>query len=313
MQTEKFMFKLNDNSEVAVNRWLPENEENIKAVIVLSHGMQEHSLRYDRIGSICAEKGYVFNAHDVRGHGKTAQNAEKNGTGSFGILAEKNGFDTVTDDLAEIIEEAKKDFPGKKIILIGHSFGSFVAENYIENSDPKIDGCILLGSSGKNIIQPFGIFATAVAALFRGKKYRSRTIQNLAFSGYNKRFKNENDDISWLSASKANRDMYRNDSWCGGISSISFFNDLAKGLCKIYKTKNLLKISKELPLLAMCGSDDPVGNYGKSVNKVIELLKENGHKKADFKVYMGDRHELLNEDDSENIIQDIFDWIESIN
>ena len=80
-QTEKFLLKMNDASEIAVDRWIPESEEDIKAVIVFSHGMQEHSLRYDRIGSIFAENGFVFNAHDHRGHGKTAQNAEQNGTG----------------------------------------------------------------------------------------------------------------------------------------------------------------------------------------------------------------------------------------
>ena len=89
MQTEKFLLKMNDASEIAVNRWIPESEEDIKAVIVFSHGMQEHSLRYDRIGSIFAENGFVFNAHDHRGHGKTAQNAEQNGTGMFGKLADK--------------------------------------------------------------------------------------------------------------------------------------------------------------------------------------------------------------------------------
>ena len=98
---------MNDASEIAVNRWIPESEEDIKAVIVFSHGMQEHSLRYDRIGSIFAENGFVFNAHDHRGHGKTAQNAEQNGTGMFGKLADKNGFEIATEDLAEVIKEVK--------------------------------------------------------------------------------------------------------------------------------------------------------------------------------------------------------------
>ena len=103
MQMENFFQTMNDGTEIAVNRWKPDNDEDIKAVIQLSHGMLEHSLRYDRLGSILAEQGYVLNAHDHRGHGRTAQNAEQKGVGMFGKLANKDGFNKVVSDLDEVI------------------------------------------------------------------------------------------------------------------------------------------------------------------------------------------------------------------
>ena len=76
MLTEKFFQPMKDGTEIAVNRWIPDDKEHCRAVIVLSHGMLEHSLRYDRAGCLMAEAGFVFSAHDHRGHGKTAFTAE---------------------------------------------------------------------------------------------------------------------------------------------------------------------------------------------------------------------------------------------
>src|SRR5574344_594534 len=130
MKTEHFFQTMSDGTEIAVNRWIPDGE--IKGIVQLSHGMTEHSLRYDTFGKILAQEGFVFNAHDHRGHGKTAERAEEKGTGTFGYLADKNGFEKVVEDLHEVIEQAKKEYPGKRVMLIGHSFGSFVAQSFIE-------------------------------------------------------------------------------------------------------------------------------------------------------------------------------------
>ena len=310
MQIEKFMQKMNDGTEISVNRWIPEENENIKAVVVFSHGMQEHALRYDRIGSEFAAQGYLFSAHDHRGHGKTAYYAEANGTGMFGKLADKNGFEKVTSDLDEIISEVKKDYPGKKVVLFGHSFGSIIAQNYIEQHGDRISACILCGTTGPTGKALIGKIFTSIECALHGKSYKSEFCQNIAFGSYNKKFKAENDPLSWLSKSQANRMMYRNDSWCGGISTVSVFNDLSCGLLKIHRAGNIRKIPAELPVLAIYGSDDPVGGYGKSIEKLLEIYRKNGMKNVSSKIYDGDRHEILNEENSDEILSDIFNWIE---
>lgn len=310
MQIEKFMQKMSDGTEISVNRWIPEEKEIVKAVVVFSHGMQEHALRYDRIGSEFALHGFVFSAHDHRGHGKTAYCAENNKTGMFGKLADKDGFTKATNDIAEIIGEIKKDYPNKKVILMSHSFGSLLAQNYIEQHGSEIDGCILSGTSGPNSKAFWGSLLASTFCLFLGSSYKSNFLQNIAFSSYNNRFKDENDSISWLSKNQANRIMYKNDSWCGGVSTVSFFKDISNGLLKIHKTKNIQKIPQNLPIYAFCGSDDPVGNYGKSVEKLVNLYKKSGIKNVSLKIYKDDRHEVLNENDGDQAVQDIFNWIE---
>lgn len=310
MQTEKFFQKMSDGAEIAVNRWIPEDEENIKAVVVLSHGMQEHALRYDRIGCEFASKGYVFNAHDHRGHGKTAWNAESNGTGMFGNLCKKDGFSRVTEDLLEVISEVKKDYPGKKVILFGHSFGSFVSQNFIEKYGEQLAGVILCGTSGPKAIAPIGKIFMNIAVLIHGKYYKSKICQNIAFGGYNDRFKKEKDSLAWLSKSEANRMMYRNDSWCGGVSTTGFFKDLLEGLCRIHAPKNIKKVPSELPVFAIYGSDDPVGGYGTSIEKLLETYRKNGVQNVSSKSYEGMRHEILNEENGEEVLSDVFNWIE---
>jgi len=131
MQIQNFIQTMKDDSQIAVNRWIPDNTENIKAIVFLSHGMQEYALRYNEFGSFLAENGYLFNAHDHRGHGKTSKLAEENGTGLYGHLADKDGFEKVTSDLYEVFDKVRKDYPNKKIILFGHSFGSFVLNLYV--------------------------------------------------------------------------------------------------------------------------------------------------------------------------------------
>lgn len=312
MQTEKFFQTMKDGTEIAVNRWIPDNEEDIKAVIVLSHGMLEHALRYDRIGSDFADKGFVFSGHDHRGHGRTAFNAEQKGTGEFALLSKSDGFNLVVSDLEEIIGKVKADFPGKKVILLGHSFGSFVAQAFIERAGKKIDGCILSGTAGpRRSAVRGGLFVTALMMLFHKKNYKSIALQKMAFKGYNDRFGEIKTGLEWLSKSESNIEMYMNDSWCGGVATLGFFRDIFKGLNDIHKKNNMKKIPSSLPILFVTGEEDPVGDYGKTIRALASDYKNNGVKVVDTKFYEGYRHEILNEEISERVMDDIVSWIGS--
>jgi hypothetical protein len=49
-----------------------------------------------------------------------------------------------------------------------------------------------------------------------------------------------------------------------------------------------------------------------TIKKLIDIYKANGIKKIDFKEYPGDRHEILNENDKENVENDIIAWLGQI-
>lgn len=310
MMMKSFMIKMDDGYELSVNRWQPDTEEEIKGVLQLHHGLAEHSLRYDRFGSVLAENGWVLNAYDMRGHGRSAENAEKNGTGIFGKLADKKGFDRAVLDLKAVTENLKKDFPGKKTILMGHSFGSFVSQGFIEEFGSLIDACILCGTAGpRPALVGTGSFFAHLITFFTGKNAIVPLLDKLAFGSYNAKIENPRTEFDWLSANELNVDMYKMDNWCGFPLTASFFCSMLEGLNKIHKAKNIKKIPTELPVFFIWGSDDPVGSYGASIKDLIKIYQTNGMKKIDFKEYPGDRHEILNENDKETVEKDIIEWI----
>ena len=312
MNMKSFMLKMDDGYELSVNRWQPDTEEEIKGVIQLHHGLAEHSLRYDRFGSVLAENGWVLNAYDMRGHGRSAENAEKNGTGIFGKLADKKGFDRAVLDLKAVIENLKQDFPGKKTILMGHSFGSFVSQGFIEEFGSEIDACILCGTAGpRPVLVGFGSFFTHLITFFTGKNKIVPVLDKLAFGSYNARIPNPRTEFDWLSANELNVDMYKMDNWCGFPLTASFFCSMLEGLSKIHKSSNIKKIPVTLPVFFIWGSEDPVGSYGASIKDLIEIYRSNGMK-VEFKEYPGDRHELLNENDKETVEHDIIEWVNKL-
>lgn len=312
MKTLEFIRTMSDGFEVSVNQWIPDEDTEIKGVIQLCHGMMEHVLRYDRLGNFLAENGYVLQAHDQRGHGKTAQLSEEKGTGAFGKLAAKDGFNRVTEDLSENIIELKKQYPDKKLILLGHSFGSFVSQNYIETyGNKEIDMCILCGTSGPQPLASFGRFANALFRLFRGENAKSKLFYNIVFGGYNKRIPSGERKYGneWLSKNSLNVELYNMDLWCGKMPVLSFFKDLLNGLCQIHSSANIKKIPQELPVFFIYGTEDPVGNYGSYIQKLISVYRKNGMKNVEYKAYETLRHELFNEAEWETVASDVLEWI----
>ncbi|HAH62210.1 MAG TPA: alpha/beta hydrolase [Treponema sp.] len=303
---------MSDGTEVSVNRWIPDEGSKINGIVQLSHGMAEHAMRYDRLGSILADNGWIFSAHDHRGHGKTAQHAERNGSGMFGMLAEKGGFDRVVQDIDEVIAGAKTSFPGYKVVLLGHSFGSFAAQSYIETYGSHIDACVLCGTAGPNhMLVLAGTAAAHLTALFRGKKYCSPFLKHLAFGAYTKHIPDTVNGQEWLSRDKDNVQMYLEDKWCGFNPTVSFYCDMMYGLRKVHTAANMKKIPQNLPALIAYGSEDPVGGYGKTVKKLFDVYRRNGMTDVTLKEYPEDRHEIFNEIDKDTVTDDFLAWINS--
>lgn len=308
MTTKSFFQTMRDGTEIAVNRWIPDTEP--KAVIVISHGMAEHSLRYDRTATYFADAGFAVSAHDHRGHGKTALKQQEKGEPGFGYLSDKNGYQNVRDDLLEVIKKAKEDFPGKKVILLAHSFGSMIGQSFIENYSSEIDLCILSGSRGpQQALVKSGNVLASILYFFGQKKRPSKLMDKIAFGSYNSHIKNQRTSSDWLTKDQNIVDMYIADSWCGMVMTTEFYKEMLKLCIHIHSAKNMKKISPDLPVYLICGKEDPVGSYGKTVISLYNIYKKNGIKDLEIKLYENDRHELFNETDFETVIEDVCNWI----
>ena len=303
MKKETVFVKMDDGADIALHTWIPDGD--IKGVVQLSHGMAEFAMRYDRFGTILADNGYVLYAHDHRGHGETAKTQD-----DLGYLADKNGFQRVVLDLRAMIQKCHADFPGKKVFLFGHSFGSFVSQSFIEQFGNEIDGCMLCGSAGPRIpLTSSGACIAKIIKFFRGGHHRSTFINGMAFGSYTKRITDTKSPFAWISRDYAELSKYEGNPYCGFLCTVEFFADFFAGLTNIGKMKNINKIPRNLPVFIFAGSEDPVGEYGKSVSKLNDIYKKIGMQDLSFKLYPGARHELLNELNHEEVEKDLMDWI----
>jgi len=90
---------------------------------------------------------------------------------------------------------------------------------------------------------------------------------------------------------------------------VNGFQTLFELIRRLQKQENLEKVPQNLPILMVSGAEDPVGDYGKGVRKACDSLKKAGVKNITVKLYENDRHELLNEEDGEQAMEDIYQWI----
>ena len=290
---------MSDGNINCFHSWLPDGEP--EALVLLSHGMTEYAFRYAPFGEFLNGKGIALFAEDHRGHGKTAERAEKDGTGCFGYLADRNGFFRVVDDIMEEARLLRAQYPGKKLFLFGHSFGSFIAQCFIERYGDLVDGCILCGTAGPRSVVSFGrAVVTAITAL-SGRKRVSPLIGALTMGSYG-------DD--WLSRDHELLARYMADPWCTFKCKNGFYVDMLTGLCCIHRKKNLAAIPKGLPVFLIAGTGDPVGDYGKSVQTLYDCYRKLPLADVSIKLYDGAKHELLNEINRDEVMNDVLAWMQ---
>ena len=87
---------------------------------------------------------------------------------------------------------------------------------------------------------------------------------------------------------------------------------MLEGMKVIAEKDSADHLPKDLPVFFVAGQDDPVGAFGKGVCKVYEKYKTAGIRKVDLKLYPGDRHEILNETDREQVYEDLYRWLDEI-
>ena len=125
---------------------------------------------------------------------------------------------------------------------------------------------------------------------------------------YNKRFEEEGDYKSWLSSIPEEREKNKTDPLCNFRFSLSGMDDLLM-VNKLSNRKDWAKsLNKTKPVLLISGSEDPVGDYGKGVTEVNDMLESAGVQ-VNFKLYPGARHEILNDISMDEVNKDILDFI----
>lgn len=282
-----------NNYDIAAYLW--DNVKNPKAVVQIVHGMQEHASRYDHFANYLNKNGFIVFATDHRGHGKTV--------GDVKLLGHTNGdiFKEVVSDQIIITEKLKNRF-NLPVYIVGHSFGSFVTQRYIQSCNLTTKAVIVGSAYTKTLTNKMGLLVANLSALIKGNHAQAKLVEKLSFGSYAKKFKNGN----WLCSDEAQFELYKADPYCGTPFPYCFYKSMLKNITRNYR--NLDKISKNQKVLLISGEEDPVGGYGKLVKKLYNVYKKHGVD-VSLKLYAGGRHEILNETFREDVYKDIIDFL----
>ncbi|MBP3605600.1 MAG: alpha/beta fold hydrolase [Clostridia bacterium] len=279
----------------------------VRGVVQLAHGMTDYVARYEWLAGALTARGYVFAGHCHLGHGKSAGREE-----DLGYFAKKNGVTFLLKDMHRMNKLLRAAYPGKPQIVLGHSMGSFIARLFVAAHPHSMDACVILGTGGKNPLQPMGVALCSLLALFCGDRHRSRFVSGMAFGSYNKRFDPAEGATAWLTRDRERVKTYKTDPYCSVTFTLSAYRDLFRMLGACNSGRWYKEYPKNMPTLLMSGDMDPVGNYGKGVTEVYRRLLLAGCSNVSMQLYEGARHELFNEINREEFAEDLCRFLESV-
>jgi len=282
---------------------LPNEGHPPKANVQISHGMGEHAARYSRFAEFLTENGYAVYANDHRGHGRTAGDLCKAG------LLGPGGWNSVVKDLSNLSIIINRENPAP-LFLLGHSWGSFLVQDYIHRWGRTLQGVILSGTNGKESLLSVALLIATRSIEKDGPEAPAYKLYKSKIAKWNRQFRPNRTQSDWLSRDEHEVDEYIQDPWCGWTIPNEFFFELVKGLRHIWIEADDRDIPKDLPLFIFSGSEDPVGNSTKGVNALLKRYKKQGIMDLEYKFYNGGRHEMLNEINRDEVYRDVLNWLE---
>jgi alpha-beta hydrolase superfamily lysophospholipase len=275
-----------DQLRIAYYRW-PTGKPH--AVVQIAHGLGEHALRYTHVAAFLNDAGFHVYANDHRGHGRSAISPED--YGDFG----EPGWNAVVADAVALTGIIKGRETGLPVILLGHSMGSFVAQQYILDHSAAIAACILSGSAAPDLIAPL-----------------IEEVGSAGLEALNQAFEPARTPFDWLSRDPAAVDAYVADSRCGFN-----LNDRSRESAKIAWERasdisQLTRIRRDLPIYILAGDADPVNQGLAALKPLAERYRAAGINDVSEKYYAGGRHEMFNETNRDEVMRDLLAWLRRI-
>jgi alpha-beta hydrolase superfamily lysophospholipase len=254
-----------------------------KGVVQIAHGLGEHARRYDHMASVLNRAGFSVYADDHRGHGQTGlSQIERKQIKKLGNLGQ-GGMDATFKEVLDFSKLIKSETPGKPLIFLGHSWGSFIAQKVINKSSDLYDAVVLSGSA---LTMP-GYLATG---------------------NFNKVWKRlpGSTGYEWLSRDVEIQKRFVADPltfMASAMQVLGFSNSL-----KMFGTPSK-NVRSDLPILLQVGEADPIGGEYSNKALVEAYRKKAGIRDIELFVYHEARHEIYNELNKDEIIQDLVNWI----
>jgi alpha-beta hydrolase superfamily lysophospholipase len=288
-QPKRFQFTSTDGLSIACMKW--GGHHDVRGVVQIAHGLGEHMGRYAELAETLVEGEFVVYGNDHRGHGLTAKPS-----GSFGEFG-PGGFDQLVEDMVSLRVIAKDEHRRKPYILLGHSLGSFAAQQFVLDHGHSIDGLVL---SGSGTLDGLARLAQSVSP---GEDLMK--LMNAAFEPARTAF-------DWLSRDNAEVDVFINDPLCFPSLKPNSMQSFLGAFPRLADPQEIRKVREDLPLYIFSGSDDPVGQRLEGVRVLIDRYRSAGLASITHDFYTGGRNEMLHETNRRDVITNLLVWLSGI-
>ncbi|MDY4848754.1 MAG: alpha/beta fold hydrolase [Bacilli bacterium] len=275
--------------------------ENSVANVIIMEGMEEHSSRYDHFAQYLNKEGFNVYCIDAYGQGENV----KQDLSNIGLVP-SSSFRKMVQAVDALV--VKLRISCRPTFIFSHSMGSFMCQDYIQRYTEHVSKVVLCGSGSKNPAVPLGFFLSKMIVKKSNRNKKAKLLNKLMFGNFNKKIEDKKTAFDWLSYNQENVDKYIADPLCGYGPTNGFCYEFLKGMNRLYKKRFLQKIRKDLDIFIISGSEDPVTNYGASVSKLEKMYKDLNVKNVQTKVYEHMRHEILNEDNREEVYRDVVNF-----
>jgi len=253
-----------------------------RGVIHLLHGVGEHAGRYGALIGALTDAGFVVYADDHRGHGRTGMR-QHGGSEHLGRLG-PGGLRATIDAVWQLSEMARAEHPDLPFLLLGHSWGSFLAQILVNRHAGEIDGLILSGSA---LRWPGSLNSGDLNAPWQGP---------------------EATGMEWLSTDPAVADDFLADPLTTSTPLAKLFGPLDT-LRLIGKPGRHLE--HDVPTLIMVGREDTVGGPRSNHRLADAYRTRSGFTDVTTLVYPGARHEIFNEVQQAEVRADLLAWLDA--
>ena len=303
MRTD-FWYDSKGAGKIHACRWTPEGQP--KAVVQIVHGIAEFVERYDDFANFLTDHDIAVVGEDHMGHGQSI-----NGDGIQGYF--HGGWFTAIEDTMQLMRDTMEAYPGVPYILFGHSMGSFMARTILcKYPASGIHAAIICGTGWQpSFALPALIKVVEGICKKTGETNPNEKLQGMVFGSYNKKVEHPRTPFDWLTRDAKIVDDYIAHPLCGFTASCGLLREMLKGIHYIQQKNNLAAMNKDLPVFFIAGGDDPVGPYGKGVQKCADTFVSVGMTDVKTKIYPLCRHEILNEINKEEVYEDVLRWIQT--
>lgn len=278
----------------------------VKATLLIVHGMSEHSGRYDAFAKFLAEHGVLVLTYDQLGHGQTVKDKYE-----LGFFDEKHPVQTLCKDVIIMADKLKEKAPTVPHFIMGHSMGSFIVRTVLVHHATSFDGVILMGTGNRfGLINQLSLGALSLINRLAPKQINERMGYLLNQYLLNQlRSPISTSPFAWLSENIDAIKAFEADPLCGFCFTNNGFVTLQALIARACQSDWYQMMDANYPILLVSGKDDPVGNLGTDIRQLQQALIRANRRNVRVHLYPNMRHEPLHERDYQRVHQDILCWL----